>query len=236
MHSAPANAGTCSGLPNSRGSTAKRGKLQDWRSLERSKAVSPENKTRRYGCCLFYTRNPNNTLGFGSLWMGRRRWRIRRWRIRRCTRQKIMERVEMAVSNVGHIPVLLDSLCFHLMRHGFHKTLEFIRTLIKLGRPLVVPVQVDTLSTRQNQIFEDLARTVLCLNHGEATLFGDKIFAKKEIWCTASCGGDVNGLKSENDSSFHRSSSPKHRDRHKILWEMMITKTRCQECDNNHKI
>ena len=149
----------------------------------------------------------------------------------------IMERFEMAVFNVGHMPVVPDSLCSLLMRHGFHKSLEFIRTLIELTRPLVVPVQVDALSTRQSQIFEDLAQTVLCLNHGEATLFGDKIFAKKEIWCTASCGGDVNGRKSENDSSFHRSSSPKHRDRHKILWEMMMmTKTRCQECDNNHKI
>ena len=66
-----------------------------------------------------------------------------------------MERVEMAVSNVGHIPVLLDSLCFLLMRHGFHKTLEFIRTLIKLAHPLVVPVPVDALSIRQNLIFED---------------------------------------------------------------------------------
>ena len=81
------------------------------------------------------------------------------------------------------ISMVLDSLCPLLMRHGFCKTVHFVKTLMNLPGvcPLVVPVQVDGLSTRQNQIIEDLAWAVLCLSHGEATLLRQGVREKGNL-------------------------------------------------------
>ena len=95
-------------------------------------------------------------------------------------------------------PIVLDSLGPLLMRHGFGKTLQFIRTLLLchlpqkkeegfLRRlvvgPVLVPVQVDgrLLTTRQHQMLEDLASAVLCLNHGQATLVRQGVREKDNL-------------------------------------------------------
>ena len=69
--------------------------------------------------------------------------------------------------------VMIDSLTPFWMRHGVHRTIQFLRSIQQCVSPTVMIVPVDTsvcLSKQQHRALEDLSSAVLCLRHGEAIM------------------------------------------------------------------
>jgi hypothetical protein len=93
-----------------------------------------------------------------------------------------LERLDTIISSVQHVfnasdrfvsgpcVLIFDSIVPILMRHGFHKTLqflqEFVRSLSRMGRCrlAVVPIQSEMLTAQQHQAFENVLRADAILN------------------------------------------------------------------------
>lgn len=80
--------------------------------------------------------------------------------------------------------VLIDSLTPIVMRHGLAKTIRFLQKLQQqqsTARIMVVPVLVETLSTKQNIALQDIANAVLSLAGGEAVLLRQGVREKGNL-------------------------------------------------------
>jgi hypothetical protein len=82
--------------------------------------------------------------------------------------EKRLEKAEKLCS----IPVVIDSISPILIRHGFQRTVQYLKAIMNIPNvcPLVVTVQVELLSACQHRTLEDFAFAAICLHQGEASL------------------------------------------------------------------
>ena len=67
-------------------------------------------------------------------------------------------------------PIVVESLTPILMRHGFLRTLAWLRQLEKCKTTIIVPVLIESISPTQHQALEDMAQAVLHLQGGGMTM------------------------------------------------------------------
>jgi len=88
--------------------------------------------------------------------------------------KKIKNEVSTAAgaNNKERLSIVVESLTPLLVRHGLERTVQFLTKISDEMQPavLVLPVLVETLSTRQRQTLEDLSEASLLVSDGEAEM------------------------------------------------------------------